>query len=431
MKKIIIFTTIIFVFFSMHCFGEDYIKGKIVSNLEKKLKIVYGDKAIITLGNNHGLVKGDILGIARSTDVYFADPVGQCAIQRTFPSTSICEVIKMSQEIEGGQLVFMKKLEFNDPRLFPDIFRTLQNLVEPYPPYKDISVYVYNIFDENRNITKFSELLKDEIKHVFSQKKRIKLIGDDVGKIFAAYSPDELSEKNSVITGYMKKDNIDAVITGHYEVKGGKVFITLYKIDNNWDVTKRQGSIDGASYGNLLTTVAVPYTPVKKKQNVVCNFIYKPVRHKPLKGEKQEYIANTAQNDPLMLDTLERVDFNIVGPVEFKLKVDNDILDLESKKEYKMLLGTGKHEITTSFKTGFYYNEVLMFTSPNECKGCQKSVVLQLDKDDEINVEIIADPLYGREGIDFNVYSKIVTNRPVLKPITRKEKIVPLETYKD
>ncbi|OPY80915.1 MAG: hypothetical protein A4E64_00132 [Syntrophorhabdus sp. PtaU1.Bin058] len=431
MKKIIIFTTIIFVFFSMQCFGEDYIKGKIVSNLEKKLKIVYGDKAIITLGSNHGLVKGDILSIARPADVYLADPVGQCAIQKTFPSTSICEVIKMTQEIEGGQQVFMKRLEFNDPKLFPDIFRVLQNLVEPYAPYKDISVYIFNVFDENRNITKFSELLKDEIKFVFSQKKRIKFVGDDVGKMFAAYSPNELFEKNNVIEGYMKKDNIDALITGYYEVRGGKVFVTLYKIDSNWDVAKRQDSIDGASYGNLLTTVTVPYTPLKKEQNVTCNFVYKPVRHKPLKKEKDEYIANTAQNDPLMLDTLQRVDFNMVGPVEFKLKVDNDMLDLENKKEYKMLLRTGKHEITTSFKTGFYYNETLMFTSPNECKGCRKSVVLQLDKDDEINVEITADPLYGREKIDFNVYTKVITSRPVLKPISRKEKVVPVETYKD
>ena len=431
MKKIILFTTIIFVFVSIQCFGEDYIKGKIVSNLDKKMKIVYGDKAIITLGSNHGVIKGDIMNIARPADVYLADPVGQCAVQKTFSSTSICEVIKMTQEIESGQVVFMKKLEFNDPRLFPDIFRLLQNLVEPYAPYKDISIYVFNIFDENRNITKFSESLKDEIKYIFSQKKRIKFVSDDVGKIFTAYSPNELSEKNKVLEGYMKKDNIDALITGQYEIRDGKVLITLYKIDSNWGVAKRQGSIDGTSYGNLLTTVTVPYAPAKKEQNVICNFIYKPVRHKPLKNEKHEYIVSTAQNDPFLLYSLERVDFNVVGPVEFKLKVDNDVLDFEKENGYRILLRTGKHEITASFKMGFYFNETLMFTSPNECKGCRKNVVLQLDKDNEINVEVIADPLYDREKIDFNVYTKVVTNRPVLKPISIKEKIVPVETFKD
>jgi hypothetical protein len=431
MKKIILFTTIFFTFISIQCFGAEYIKGNIISNLEKKLKIVYGDQAIISLGSNHGVIKGDILNITEPTDVYLVDPVGQCAVQKTFESTSICEILKMTQEIEAGQVVFMKKLEFNDPRLFPGIFRILENLVEPYAPYKDISIYIYNIFDQDKNITKFSELLKNEVKFVFSQKKRIKFISEDVGRIFAAYAPHELSEKNKVIEGYMKKDNIDALVTGHYEVKDGKVLLTLYKVDKNWDVVKRQGSIDGAPYGDMLTAVTVPYSPMRKEQNVVCNFVFKPVRHMPLKNEKQQYIVTASQNDPFVLYNMGRVDFNVVGPVEFKLKVDDEILDFEKKNEYKVLLRTGKHEITASFKTGFYYNETLMFTSPNECKGCTKSAVLQLDKDAEVNIEVVANPLYDRESIDFNVYTKVVKSRPVLKPISKTEKIVPIETFKD
>lgn len=431
MKKIILFTIIIFVFASIQCFGAEYIKGNIVSNLEKKLKIAHGDKAIITLGSIHGVIKGDIMSIANPADVNLVNPIGRCSVQKTFESTSICEVFKIAQEIETGQVVYMKKLEFHDPNLFPGIFRMLNNLVEPYAPYKEISVYIYNIFDENRNITRFSELLKNEIKFILAQKKRVKFISDDVGKIFTAYSPNELSEKNRVIEGYMKKDNIDALITGQYEVKGGNVLITLYKVDKNWDVSKWQGTISGASYGNLMTAVAVPYSPIKKEQGVMCNFVFKPVRHMPLKNEKQDYIANAAHNDPFLLYNMKRVDFNVVSPVEFKVKVDNDVMDFEKQNEYKLLLMTGKHEITASFKTGFYYNETLMFTSPNECKGCKKTVLLQLDKDAEVTVEVIADPLYGKENIDFNIYTKVVTSKPVLKPISRTEKIVPLETFKD
>jgi hypothetical protein len=431
MKKIILFTTIIFTFVSIQCFSAEYIKGNIISNLDKKLKIVYGDKAIVSLGSNNGLIKGDILNITRTSDVYLADPVGQCAVQRTFESTSICEVFKMTQEIETGQVVSMKKLEFKDARLFPGVFRMLENLVEPYAPYKDISVYIYNIFDENRNITKFSELLKNEMRFVFSQKKRIKFISEDVGRIFAAYSPNELSEKNKVIEGYMKKDNIDALITGYYEVKGDKVLLTFYKVDNNWDVARLQGSIESLPYGGMLTDVTIPYAPMKKEQNVVCNFVFKPVRHMPLKNEKQQYITSAAQNDPFVLYNLGRVDFNMVGPVEFKIKVDKDILDFEKQNQYRVLLRTGKHEITASFKTGFYYNETLMYTSANECKDCKKSIVLQLDKDAEVNIEVIADPLYDRERVDFNVYTKVVQTRPILKPISRTEKIVPVETFKD
>ncbi len=431
MKKIIVFTTIIFAFVSIQCFGAEYVKGNIISNLEKKLKIVYGDKTLISLGSVHGVIKGDVLNIARSSDVYLTDPIGQCAVQKTFDSTSICEILKMSQEIESGQIVYGKKLELTDPNLFPDIFRMLQNLVEPYAPYKDISVYIYNIFDGNKNITKFSELFKNELKFVFSQKKRIKFISDDVGRVFSAYLPDELLEKNKVIEGYMKKDNIDAVITGNYEIKGDKTLITLYKIDNNWGISKRQGAIGVAPYGDLLTAVSVPYSPMKKEQSVICNFLFKPVRHMPLKNEKQEYVVSAAQNDPFVLYNLNRVDFNVVSPVEFKVKIDNDILDFDKQNEYRLLLRTGKHEITASFKTGFYYNETLMFTAPTECRGCKKSVVLQLDKDAEVNVEIVADPLYGREAVDFNIYTKVVTTKPILKPILRTEKIVPVETYKD
>jgi len=69
MKKIILFTAIIFAFVSIQCVVAEPIKGNIITNLDKKLKIVYGDKAIISLGKIHGVIKGDIMGIAKSTDI--------------------------------------------------------------------------------------------------------------------------------------------------------------------------------------------------------------------------------------------------------------------------------------------------------------------------------------------------------------------------
>lgn len=454
MKKIILFTTIFFTFFSIQCVGAENVKGKIISNLDKKLKIAHGDNAIISLGSNHGLIKGDIVTIVKPSDVYLSDPVGQCAVRKTFDSISACEIINMKQEIEIGQIVFINKLEFHDPNLFPYIFKVLKNLVDSYEAYDDITVYINNIFDANGNITKFSELIRNEIKFIFSQKvrtwdyekKRIKFVEDDIGRVFNAYLPDELIEKNKIIEGFMKKDKIDAVIAGKYEIKDDKIITTFNKIrlyqekidkdkgKNNWkwDIATYQGSINKAFYVDLLSVVTVPYTSMKKEQNVICNFVFKPVKHMPRKNEKLEYITSAAQNDPFLLYNMGKVDFNIVSPHEFTIQIDNDDpLSFEKQNEYRVFLKTGKHEITASFKTGFYFNETLMFASPNECKGCKKTVILQMDKDAEVNIEVTADPLYGRESLDFNVYTKVVSSKPVLKPISVMEKIVPVETYKD
>jgi hypothetical protein len=62
----------------------------------------------------------------------------------------------MNNEI-GKDTVVIDKLTANDSNLFPAIFQLLTKVVEPYEPNKEITVFVHSIFDEQNNITKFSE----------------------------------------------------------------------------------------------------------------------------------------------------------------------------------------------------------------------------------------------------------------------------------
>lgn len=428
MKAIIVLFISMSVFLSTECFGNEIIQGHINGNLDSKVRIVLGDKAIVDIGKKEGVIKGDILNVYHKRDIKLFNPIGKCAIVEIYDTAAICEVFKMKIEIEND-IVTIDKLEYTDPNLFAAIFKMLTKVVEPYEPQKEITVYVHNIYDENNNITKFSEKLQKEIKKVFYQKKRIKPAGKDVAGALFAYLPSEYAESNKEIEGYIRKDNIDVIITGSYTVKNGKVEISLYKVDKNWEDIIVDATIDSAPYGDLLSAVTVPYKAVRKEQNILCNILLKPIHYKTVvRDEHNEFIALESKKDPFLEYSLKRIDFNIISPVEFKLKIDNSNISFQKSNTYEMFLPTGRHEINASFKKGYYFNDTLQLTNDNEFK---KSIVLSLDKPDDIVIEVELNPVPGRENIDFNVYKKTVKTKAVIKPVLQKETVKQVETFKD
>ncbi len=196
MKAIIVLFISMSILLSTECFGNEIIQGHIKGNLDSKVRIVLGDKAIVDIGKKDGIIKGDILDIYHNRDIKLLDPIGKCAVVKIYDTAAICEVFKMKIEIEND-VVTIDKLAYNDPSLLPAIFQLLTKVVEPYEPQKEIIVYIHNIYDENNNITKFSEKLQKEIKKVFYQKKRIKPAGKDVSKALFAYLPSEYAESNT------------------------------------------------------------------------------------------------------------------------------------------------------------------------------------------------------------------------------------------
>ncbi len=266
--------------FSTNCLAKDMNRGQIVGNLDEKVKLMTGDKAIIDLGKNNGVIKGDILNIYKPGDTKLYNPIGKCSVVEPNDSTSICEIIKIYNNEIGKDVVISEKLSITDPNLFPAIFQLLTKVVEPYEPYEKITVYVHNIYDEQKNITSFSEKLQKEINKVFFQKKRIQSAGMNVSQSLFAYLPEEYAESNQVIKEYLKKDNIDVLIAGTYKIRGDKIELSLYKVDKEWEDIAVDAKLNAASYANVTSNVVTSYKPIRKEKNIVCDILYRPVHHK-------------------------------------------------------------------------------------------------------------------------------------------------------
>jgi hypothetical protein len=430
MKTISVAILCLTIFFSVNCHAKDMNRGQIIGNLDQKVKIITGDKAITNMGMKNGVIKGDILTIYKIDDTNYLDPVGKCAVIKVYDVTSICEIIKIYNNEIGKDAVVIDKLTMNDSNLYPVIFQLLTKVMEPYEPDKEIKVYVHSVFDEQNNVTKFSEKLQREIKKVFFQKKKIKSAGTSVSQSLFAYLPGEYADSNQVIEDYLKKDKIDVLIAGTYKIRGDKIELSLYKVDRNWEDIAVDTTLSAAAYADLTSSVVTLYKPIRKEINILCDVLYKPIYYKAtVRDERNSIIDLESKNNPFLEYNLRRIDFNIISPIDFKLIVDNNEISFEKTNEYQLSMNTGKHEITAIFKKGFYFNDSLLFTTDNEVK---KNVVLILDNPGDIKIEITANPVPGRENIDFKIYKKADISRPDFKQVLlQKNNIKTVETFKD
>jgi hypothetical protein len=354
--------------------------------------------------------------------------IGRCAVVETSDLSSICEIINVRREIEPGDLVKAKKLSYPNKTMYPLLFGVLEKVVEPYEPNKQITVYVHDVYDEKENVTPFSERIKAEMKNLFSQKARIRVV-NDVDGVYSFY-PSEYKTWLPQIKTYLKRDKVDVLLSGRYQVSGSTVEVSVYVIDKNWGDIRVLLPVPAGSYIEDLSKVTIPYTPIARRSDVSCTFQYRPARYMPLKDEKKDIVLREADNNPFVEYNFGKLDFNIISPVDVKLTIDNDLVDLVEKGEHRMSLsGGGIHRLSVSFRKGYYYNEALMYTSQNEVK---KDAYLTVDKEDgavEVIVAVNAAP--GKEGVDLMVHKKTTRLRQVLKPILKMESEILTETFKD
>lgn len=417
------------IFFSTNCLAKDMNRGWIVGNLDEKVKLMTGDMAIIDLGRNNGVIKGDILTIYKSGDTKLYNPIGKCSVVSPNDSSSICEIIKIYNNEVGKDVVVSEKLSITDPNLFPAIFQLLTKVVEPYEPHEKITVYVHNIYDEQKNITSFSEKLQKEIKKVFFQKKRIQAAGMNMSQSLFAYLPEEYAESNQIIEDYLEKDKIDVLIAGTYKIRGDKIELSLYKVDKKWEDVAVDVNLNAASYANVTSNVVTFYKPVEKQKKVLFDILYRPVHHRvSVREERNSIIDMESKNDPFLEYTLRRIDFNIISPIDFRLIVDNNELSFEKTKTYQIPMTTGRHEISAVFKKGFYSNDSLVYPSDIEVR---KDIILMLDNPGDIRIEVSANPV-GKENVDFKIFKKSDMVRSIIKSVTlEKNGIKSVETFKD
>jgi hypothetical protein len=363
-------------------------------------------------------------------DTNYMDPIGKCAIINVYDVTSICEITKIYNTEIGKDAVVIDKLAINDYSLFPAILQLLSKVIEPYEPDKEIRVYVHSIFDEQNNVTKFSEKVQKEIKKVFFQKKRIKSAGTNVSQSLFAYLPGEYAESNQVIEDYLKKDNIDVLIAGTYKIRGDKIELSLYKVDRNWEDIAVDTTLNATPYADLTSSVITSFKPIRKEKNILCDILYKPVYYKTTaRDERNSIIDDESKNNPFLEYNMRRIDFNIISPIDFKLVVDNNEISFEKSNEYQISMNTGRHEIIATYKKGFYSNDSLLLATENEVK---KNIVLILDNPGDIKIEVTANPVPGKENIDFKIYKQNDMSRPEFKPILlQKNNVKTVETFKD
>ncbi len=409
---------------------DGLITGQLMESLEGKFKMLTGDKVFTNLGTKMGVIKGDIFTIYGKADAMKTDPIGKCAVVQIYDTRSVCEIIQMDQEI-GKDMITLKKPLYGDAFLYPSIFTLLTKVVEPYSPEKKIKVYIHQIFDENHNVTEFSQKIRKEIVNVFFQKDRMVSAGKLVSPALFAYLPGEYNEYNKTIEGYLQKDNIDVIISGTYKIVGDKVEISYYKIDKNHEDIVVDAIVASQPYRAMAAKVAVPYSEKKKEQIVNCDIIFKPVHYKTAsRDERNAIITAESRGNPILEYSLRRSEFNIVVPVDFTLVIDDNPIKLDKVTEYSVPLTTGEHKFSASYNKGFFFNDTFMIALPEQ-NMVKKSAIISIDKPEDIVVEIKADPLPHRENISFNVYRKTTRSSTVIKPVLRREIARPVEVFKD
>ncbi len=212
---------------------------------------------------------------------------------------------------------------------------------------------------------------------------------------------------------------------------GDKVQLSFYKIDRNWEDIALDTTITAKPYAAMAAEVTVPYKERKKEKTVTCDVVYKPIYHRTDSRDERNSIINyETQNTPILEYTLRRAEFNIVAPVDFSVRIDGNEIRFDKSQEYRMPLTTGNHEITASFKKGFYYNDTFLvaLSEPNIVK---KTAMVSIDKPEDLVIEIEANPLPRRENIVFKMYRKVTRSTTVVKPGLKRETLKPGETFKD
>lgn len=406
------------------------VAGVITDSLEGKFKMLIGDKAFTNIGANVGIIKGDILTVYFKADTMRSDPIGKCAVVEIYDTRSVCQIIEMTREI-GKDVVTIAKLASDDALLYPGVFTLLSKIVEPYPPEKKVKVYVYQIFDEKNNITEFSQRIRKEIIKVFSQKKRMQPASRLISPALGAYLPGEYDEYNKTIEEYLKKDNVDVIISGTYKIVGDKVRISYYKIDKTYEDIVVDSVVPAQPYTAMAAKVVVPYQERKKEQIVKCDLIFKPVLYRAQsRDERNTVLSDETRGNPVLEYTLKRSEFNIMVPVNFTVTIDGNPIKFDKFTEFSVPLTTGEHTITVSYSKGLYMNDTFLMTLPAS-NAVKKTAILQIENPDDLVMEIEANPLPKRENIVFHVYRKSTRTSTIVKPVPLKETRVPIEVFKD
>ena len=431
---LISFTVLLLLSVSLTAFSApQLVTGEITTAiiLQERIHLSVGDKAITNLGAKDGLLKGDILLVTSRIDYLKEKPIGQCAVTNVEAKSSICEIITANMEIPRGSNVSFPTMHYSMDKFYPAAYRILSKSVDPFPPYEKVKISVYDIFDNNNNITKFSERIKQEMKDVFAQKKRVQLVEPKtVKKDFFLY-PEDIKNSYGLRTEVMETLGVDVFITGSYSLSNDTATLTIYKFDKNFNDEKITfllplSTVEIASAQEIIA----PFKPLPKKEYISCTVALKDLQYVPQKEEKRDIIGHEAGTDIFKTYDLRRTNFNIISPVDIHFKVDDQNVNFSGKNEAPVLLTKGTHKLSASFKRGYFFNtrDPKLYISE---KSVEKEVILSIEKDASLYIDVSLNPSFEGENIDFKIYDVSVKKTQLLKTIIKTEASKTIEFFKD
>jgi hypothetical protein len=414
--------------FSCPCAALDPVVGVIAPLNNERVTITQGDKAVVNVGERDGIVKGDVGSVGTDKGGAPSTLIARCAVTAGNYRSSVCEVINDKKEIDPGSFIFFDPVAFTDATLYPVTIAVLSHVVDPYEPYKRLRVCLYGIFNDGNAQTGLSELIMGEFARVFAQKKRIDLVDKSALKELIFY-PDADEKLIEFVQKKMKSADMDALLTGTYRVSGKRINLTVLAIN-------KQGSSKTGffsfpleeKYTSPLSTVAAgPVEPTRIEVST-CLLRLKTMPFEPARHELGLLIGREAAGNPLVERVLKQTVFNLLGPVEITVKVDDEVMALSDKKEQRLALPKGVHRVMISFKRGYFFNESLLYTSQQEVT---REALLDLTRPDDLLIDIRINPLFQPDAISLDVGERVDSRREIIKPICKVQSERTIDVFRN
>ena len=141
-----------------------------------------------------------------------------------------------------------------------------------------------------------------------------------------------------------------------------------------------------------------------------------------------QLIREEAAGNPLVEKLLKQTAFNLLRPVEIKVRVDGEAMAISDKEEQRLTLPNGVHRVLISFKRGYFFNESLLYTSQQEVT---REALLDLTKPDNLLIDIRINPLFQADAIGLDIGERVESRREVIKPIYKVQSEKAIEVFKN
>ena len=430
MKRIILVSLIMVLALAGQGHTESYLRGEIVSAVQERINLSPGDRVLVALPPQSGVITGDILRIARKAAPDPSYPIGRCAVVKVGQAASVCEIIDSKAEIHVGDPAFIPAVyQQRSQTFFPVIIDALRTAVEPYSPWKTVTLGILNIYDDKNNVTALGDEFKTALGYVLAQKPRVKLVSAAALKNLDFYPGDDRDAVDR-LKSHMVRTGIDVLVSGTHRMQDGTVKLDLFVVratGQDQIVTQTFPSTPGLE--RLAEQIVTPYVQREKRSPVMCEVSARLIAYSPARAERLALIRQEAAGNPFVENALKRNDFNIVSPVEVKVRVDqNTILDLTDKPQQTLSLEPGIHRLTVSFKRGYFLNEVMLLASPREVT---REIILDVNRKNRVMVEVRASAMPGTQPLDVTVYEPVVKERPIIRPLQRVERDKVVDYFKE